>query len=115
MTRIDIRDVYRRLNLANGRYVDIVDWFPKYTIVDENRNLFLRDAEGEVIWQVQSKFDVKRFQINEAGKRVEIPPAGPYTGGLKFDGGRLRAYRWDGFMYDIDIESGVATPAEFVK
>jgi hypothetical protein len=53
------------------------------------RNIFLIDDGDNVIWQVRSDFD--------------------------FTDGRLQGYRWDGGMYDIDLNTGKAEPGLLLR
>jgi hypothetical protein len=64
-----------------------------------SRNICRLDRQGNVVWQVISKFD-------ETG--------GPFTH-LASEGGDVVAYRWDGVNYRIDPDSGYATPVSFEK
>ncbi|MFJ4145285.1 hypothetical protein [Pseudomonas sp. NPDC089734] len=66
---------------------------------EDAKNIFLIDGNGSVIWQVSSDFD---------------SDGGPYTN-IFYSDGRLQGYRWDGGIYDIDLESGVAVPNLFLR
>jgi hypothetical protein len=51
------------------------------------------------VWQVHTDFDRR---------------GDPFTGLVESDG-QLQAYRWDGFVYDLDEATGKAVPAHFAK
>ena len=97
--RIDLRDIHNSLVLPDNRRVILLNWSVKG--IDTSRNVFLLDNKSKVIWQIRSDSDSEKT-------------SGPFTK-LCITDGRLRAYRWDGGMYDIDGETGFATPAEFLK
>jgi hypothetical protein len=64
------------------------------------RNVFLVDKEGNVIWRVTSKDDA---------------PFVRSFASIDYKDGRLTAYRSHGFLYDIDIKTGVVTDTTFVR
>lgn len=90
-------DIADKIILPNGEIVVLIDRLGKgdrYSKEDLSRNVFMINAEDQVLWQVHSNFD----------KYGE-----PFTR-LHLGNGVLTAYRWDGGSYVIDIASGAATP-----
>ncbi|WP_283190196.1 hypothetical protein [Pseudomonas sp. PMCC200344] len=63
------------------------------------RNIYLIDDGDNVIWQVRSGFD---------------SDGGAFTN-ITFTDGRLQGYRWDGGMYDIDLNTGKAEPGLLLR
>ena len=94
---IDLRDIHDSVDLPDGRRAIIVNWMMPN--IDRNRNAFLFQ-HGKLVWQIHTDHDTDVY--------------GPFTR-LEYTNGKLRAFRYIGAMYDIDIDTGLATPAEFVK
>ncbi|MDF7670063.1 hypothetical protein PT276_02390 [Orbaceae bacterium ESL0721] len=100
---INKKDIVEKICLPANLYIVRIDSFnPIFNnqLNDRVRNIFKIDSEGKVIWQVFSNSDTKRdgsFQ------------------GIKMDGNNLKAYRWNGGQYDIDLETGFATPEILLK
>ncbi len=93
-----MEDVTKTLDLPNGNRVVLLDSLGKELVlgaVECARNIFLLDSAEKIIWQVSSDFDLD---------------GDPFTNVL-YENGDLRAYRWDGGMYKIDMGSGKASPA----
>jgi hypothetical protein len=97
VAKFDLREIRDGVDLPDGRRAIIVDWMKKD--IDPNRNAFLY-KEGKLVWQIQTDHDTDVY--------------GPFTK-IEYTNGKLRAFRFIGAMYDIDIDTGFATPAEFVK
>lgn len=91
-----MKDVAKRLDLPSGYCIVLLDTLAKKDLgsLECARNIFLMDSNGRTIWQIQSDFD------NDGG---------PFTNVI-YENGELRAYRWDGGMYKIDMQSGRASP-----
>ena len=100
---ISKKDIVESLCLSNNLYIVRVDSFNSILNNDINnkvRNVFKIDNEGNVIWQIFSNSDLEQdvsFQ------------------GIRMDGNRLKGYRWNGGQYDINIETGFATPEILLK
>lgn len=102
MLHIDLNDVSKLIYLPDGLIIALLDRLGqerRYSRAECARNIYLVDADGKVIWQVESDFDAD---------------GGPFTNVLDKEG-ELNAYRWDGGMYVIDIHSGHATPVSLVR
>jgi hypothetical protein len=100
--RINLDEVAERIDLSGDSRVVRLDRLAKETVYGREecaRNIFLVDAAGKVIWQVATEFD-------EDGN--------PFTS-ILYEEGKLKAYRWDGYLYEIDITSGRALPTSFLK
>ena len=65
-----------------------------------NENIFCISYGGKILWQV-IPFD--HFEQDN-----------PYTGIMQKEG-RLFAYNWDGFEYQIDLKTGEILNREYVK
>lgn len=63
------------------------------------RNVFLLNEKGDIIWRIFSKYD---------------QDGNPFTN-IYEKSNQIRAYRWDGGEYLIDIETGEAKPHAFLK
>lgn len=101
-SEIDLRDIKKVIDLSDGSKVLLLDRLGKkdeYTKEERARNVYRVKADGSIIWQVKSKFD---------------SDGGPFTN-IQYTDGVLAAYRWDGGDYEIDIETGEATPKRFAK
>ncbi|WP_155760907.1 hypothetical protein [Granulibacter bethesdensis] len=62
--------------------------------MDRAKNIYLLSINGSIIWQVNSDFDHE---------------GNPFTNVI-YENVELRAYRWDGGMYKIDMRNGRALP-----
>ncbi|MFP0197884.1 MULTISPECIES: hypothetical protein [Pseudomonas] len=90
------------IKVAESLSVVLIDRLGQESLFDEaecSRNIYLIDEAGRRVWQVFSDFDAH---------------AGPFTNIILNERG-LKGYRWDGGMYEIDIETGRAVPGEFMK
>lgn len=96
-----VNDVKKRLGLQDGSSMVLLDTLGKKALgrVERARNIYLLDSGGHTIWQVSSDFD---------------HDGGPFTN-IVYENGELRAYRWDGGMYKIDLKSGKASPSALTK
>ena len=97
MGDIDFHDVKKQISVEDGRRLVLVDRLAmqkRHGNLECARNIYLMDSADAVIWQIHSRFD-------EEGV--------PFTG-LVCEGGTIRAYRWDGGLYSVDMVSGFATP-----
>ena len=93
-----MEDVTKSLDLPNGSRVVLLDTLGKKEIlgaIECARNIFLLDSSGLTLWQVSSDFD---------------RDGDPFTN-VVYENEELSAYRWDGGMYKIDMNSGKASPA----
>jgi hypothetical protein len=92
-----MEDVTKRLDLPDGNQIVLLDTLAKKQglgPVECARNILLLGPDGHTIWQVSSDFD---------------SDGDPFTNVI-YENGELRAYRWDGGMYKIDMRSGRASP-----
>jgi len=90
------------IKVAEFLSVVLIDRLGQETLFGEvecARNIYLMGEVGRRVWQVFSDFDAH---------------AGPFTN-IIFNEGILKSYRWDGGMYEIDVETGRAVPGEFMK
>lgn len=96
-----LKNVTKTLDLPGGRKAVLLDVLPpaECELVDRARNVAMLDPLGCIVWRVSSDFD-------ESGD--------PFTN-ILFKEGDLMAYRWDGGLYTIDIESGKATPSLLIR
>lgn len=96
--KVDFSDVCDRLDLPSGDAIIVLDRLGKsgqYSREDMARNVLLITADARIVWRVRSQFDSE---------------GNPFTR-LHREGGKLTAYRWDGGSYEIDIDTGFATPS----
>lgn len=94
MNEIPKHELLLRDNLFKIVLYDRLD--PKiFSDEEAARNVYKLDFSGNIIWQVSSKSDER---------------GAPFTGIRIDEDGKLMAYRWDGGLYEIDIETGFATP-----
>ncbi|MDR1284749.1 MAG: hypothetical protein LBJ88_00940 [Campylobacteraceae bacterium] len=115
--KIDFADAKESLELGDVRVKEIIKIDDNSMVVtiksdatifnndkfEVLRNVFLVDKEGNVIWRVTSKDD-------------DTPYFGNFVGTNYYkDSGRLTAYRRGGFLYDIDIKTGVVIKSVFMK
>lgn len=99
MVKVDLREIVSAMDLPDGRRLIILNWTGR----SENeaaRNLYLVGADGQVVWQVASKFDAD---------------GGPFTKLHSCNDEKAVAYRWDGGDYEIDMKTGFAIPKAFKK
>lgn len=96
-----MQDAKKTLDLPGGTRVVLLDTLGKQALgaVARARNIYMLDASGRTLWQVSSAFD---------------HDGGPFTN-VVYEDSELRAYRWDGGMYKIDISSGKASPSMLTK
>ena len=103
MTRyIDWNEVSIKLDMPSGLSVVLLDRLAKeavYGAMECARNLFLVDATGKVIWQVESDFDAD---------------GDPFTN-VFYEANDVQGYRWDGCIYKIEVETGKAVPVLLAK
>ncbi len=67
-----------------------------------NRNVYRINAAGEFVWQISSPPSTRYARA-------------PFTRVWRTDTGQLAASRWDGFIYRVDFETGIATEIDFYK
>lgn len=99
---IDLSEKFRKLNHMSGGYVVLIDRLgmeEKFGPLECARNIYLVDQNGAIVWQVTSDFD---------------SDGGPFTNVID-DLGELKAYRWDGGMYKLDLNTGFAIPISLLK
>ena len=90
-------EIAQQLDLPDGSAVVLLDRLAKgrrFSKEEQARNIFAVDANGNLLWQVHSRFDAE---------------GNPFTK-LHFENDTLTAYRWDGGSYQIDTQTGAATP-----
>lgn len=93
---LNAEDISSRIDLPNGGAIVLLDRLGKGAQFSKDelaRNVFRIDAAGHVAWQVRSQFDAE---------------GNPFTR-LHYANG-VTAYRWDGGSYNIDLDTGAATP-----
>lgn len=66
---------------------------------EKARNIYMLASDGSVCWQVQTDFD---------------QDGDPFTS-IFWEATALRAYRWDGGVYEIDQLTGKAEPKYLAK
>lgn len=91
-----MKGVTKSLDLPDGNHIVLLDTLAKkqeLEPVECARNILLLDSDGRTIWRISSDFD------NDGD---------PFTNVI-YEYGELRAYRWDGGMYKIDMHSGRAS------
>lgn len=99
---IDLDEISKRINLSNGVSIIMVDRLGKeknFSSLECAKNIFAIDQEFNVIWQIYTDFDSS---------------SGPFTN-IFLDGDILKGYRWDGGIYNIDLNSGIGTPASLAR
>ncbi|PXZ04760.1 hypothetical protein [Gilliamella apicola] len=99
---IDAGIANKILNIDNNYQLALLDGFNdlfKKEPLEVSRNIFLIKTDGQVIWRIYSKND--KFGDS-------------FTNIYEKDG-KFKAYRWDGGQYDIDIETGLATPEILIR
>jgi len=94
--------VLKEIALNDGTKVVVVDVLGDKSIPlhEANHNIYKVDEQGRLLWQVRA----------DPG----IYERSPFTG-LRLEGGKLIAYRWDGVEYVLDPATGQATPQDFVR
>lgn len=95
-------EVSKRIDMKAGASIILLDRLAKEPLhgrTECSRNIFLVDLFGKVVWQIESDFD------NDGG---------PFTN-IIFNDGVAKGYRWDGGIYEIDLETGRATPLSLAK
>lgn len=95
-------EVSNRIALPDGLVVVLLNRLGmenRYGRLECSRNIFLIDTAEKIIWQVSSDFDVD---------------GGPFTNLLN-ENGKIKGYRWDGGLYQIDIKNGYAKPISLMK
>lgn len=99
---INLSEKYKQLNHLSGGHIVLIDRLgmeEKFGQLECARNIYFIDKNGEIMWQVTSDFD---------------SDGGPFTNVID-DLGELKAYRWDGGMYKIDLNTGFAMPTSLTK
>jgi hypothetical protein len=71
--------------------------------LESMRNVFLIDKDGNIIWRIHSSDDNDVWM-------------GPFIGiNYHKENGRITAYRWGGFLCEVDVKTGRVTKTDFVK
>lgn len=70
-----------------------------------NRNIFCLNEKGEILWQIQDP-----DERNSVVKKTDSPFVGIYT---KKEA--LRVANWNSYDYDVDLNTGNISNAEFSK
>lgn len=99
---VDISCAQEKIETVGGCLVLLFDRLAKSSVYGQlecARNVFLVDSSGRVEWQVRSDYDAE---------------GAPFTH-IFFSGDRLRAYRWDGGLYEIDLKDGRASPIALLR
>jgi len=99
---INAGEVNKEIKLSDGTSLILLDRLAKegvYGQIECARNIFLVDANEKVIWQVRTDFDAD---------------SGSFTNILLETAG-VKAYRWDGVMYEIDLRNGFGIPVSLFK
>jgi len=98
---IDLPNIKQRVELADGSQIVLRDVLGRRDIepLEKSQNVFRVGLDGKVIWRIATDFDAE---------------GNPFTQ-LTYEDDSLSAYRWDGFSYVVDVETGVAKPNEFLK
>jgi hypothetical protein len=94
---IDVTDIEKKIELPGGVTLVLQDRLAKENIYGQlecARNIFLMDANSKIVWQIQTDFD---------------SDGGSFTNIFADDSG-IKGYRWDGGVYEIDLESGKGAP-----
>lgn len=95
-------EIAKRINLQDGNSLVLLDRLAKestYGSLQCARNIFLVEHDEKVIWQIYTDFDID---------------GGSFTN-ILLDENILKAFRWDGGMYEIDLKTGKASPAQLLK
>ena len=101
-TKIDAQEITSQLNLRDGTRIVLLyraEKKDRYSLQELNRNVFRLGGNDQIIWQIKSDFDAK---------------GGRFTG-IEYREGKVTAYRWDGYRYEIDLETGNARPLRLEK
>jgi hypothetical protein len=99
---IDLTAVEKKIEVPGGATLVLLDRLAKedvYGKLECARNIFLVDHTSKIVWQIQTEFDFD---------------GGSFTN-IFADADGLKGYRWDGAVYEIDLESGKGVPALLQK
>ena len=99
---IELNSISKVIPVSDLRSVVLLDRLGQealYGLLECARNVFLIDDAGSVVWQVSSDFD---------------SDGDPFTN-IFVEGGQLKAYRWDGGSYIVDVQTGRAVPDQLLK
>lgn len=99
---IDINEVERKIDLPGGLSLVLLDRLAKESIYGQlecARNIFLVDAAAEIVWQVHTDFDAD---------------SGSFTN-IFLDENGIKGYRWDGGVYEINLQNGKGTPSLLMR
>lgn len=110
ITHIDDEIIHKSIIIEDKRLI-LIDSFDSVfgdEVTEYNRNMFLIDSSGQVIWRVSSDYDIDK---NNYGKLLDNPFIDIYS----HENGQYKAYRWDSFEYSINMESGFATIVQWLK
>jgi len=104
----DFKFPIREVLEIQGRLIVRLDTLGRKDINTEekNRNIFCLNERGDILWQIQDP--------------DTYPPGfpksdSPFVGMRLTKDGKLRATSWDSHAYDVDIETGTLSNAEFTK
>lgn len=95
-------EVTKKINLEDGLSLVLLDRLAKestYGTLQCARNVFLVLSDTKIVWQISTDFD------SDGGSFTNIL--------LQSD--TAKAFRWDGGIYDIDLETGRAIPTQLLK
>jgi len=98
----DMNEAVKKVDFPDGLSLVMLDRLAKESIfgkIECARNIFLVDATTKIVWQVHTDFDAN---------------AGPFTN-VFLEGNVVKAYRWDGGMYEIDLKNGKGVPVLLMK
>lgn len=98
------RAIKETLPLPGGGAIVLYDMLhaPESTPTEEfNRNIYRMTASGDIRWQVSAP----------EGRYEKTP----FTNVYFTQDGKLKAFRWDGFECEINMESGEAFITDFLK
>jgi hypothetical protein len=89
------------INLSQNRFIVLLNFFDllfENNKIEAERNIFLIDSIGHIIWRVNSENSVQ-------GGFVDV----------SYSEGKLKAIGWNTGLYSIDEKTGFATPEMLLK
>jgi hypothetical protein len=90
-------NIIESIGFPNGNRLVLLDTMGKEEIFGAEKcakNVFLLNSAGVTIWQISSNFD---------------QDGDPFTK-IIFENERIKAYRWDGGVYEVNLTDGKAVP-----
>ena len=91
---IDLRQIWKSVELDDGGRIVLLDTLGKHeklSVADRVRNMFRLNTDSGIVWQVRSDHDTDG--------------SGPFTS-ILYKNNNLRATRWIGLLYEINLETG---------